>query len=75
MGSDQSLASVTFVSICPVRQLSSSSHSSFSFYCLVIAIRIRSSDEISWFWSSSPRSICTQWILPLNLLACRLWFS
>jgi hypothetical protein len=37
-------------------------------YCLAIAIRKRSSGSMKWSWSSSPRSICTQWILPVKRL-------
>ena len=37
-------------------------------HCLAIAIRRRSSGSMKWSWSSSPRSICTQLILPVNRL-------
>ena len=40
-------------------------------YCRAIATLKRSSGEIRWSWSSSPRSICTQLTLPLNALPCR----
>ena len=37
-------------------------------YCLAVAIRSRSSGSMKWSLSSMPKSICTQLILPLNLL-------
>ena len=37
-------------------------------HCLAIAIRRRSSGSMKWSWLSSPRSICTQLILPVNRL-------
>ena len=37
-------------------------------YCRAMAMRNRSSGSMKWSWSSSPRSICTQWILPVNRL-------
>jgi hypothetical protein len=38
-------------------------------YCLAMAMRRRSSGSMKWSWSSLPRSIWTQWILPLNRLS------
>ena len=38
-------------------------------YCCDIAMRRRSSGSMKWSWSSSPRSICTQLILPVNRLS------
>ena len=40
------------------------------FYCRAMAMRKRSSGSMKWSWSSSPRSICTQWILPVKRLVC-----
>ena len=37
-------------------------------YCRAMAIRRRSSGSIRWSWSSSPVSICTQLIFPVNRL-------
>ena len=37
-------------------------------YCRAMAIRRRSSGSMKWSWSSSPRSIWTQSILPVNRL-------
>ena len=37
-------------------------------HCRAIAMRSRSSGSMKWSWSSSPTSICTQWILPVNRL-------
>ena len=37
-------------------------------YCLAMAMRRRSSGSMKWSWSSSPRSIWTQLILPVNRL-------
>jgi len=37
-------------------------------YCLAMVMRIRSSGSMRWSWSSSPRSICTQLIFPVNRL-------
>ena len=38
-------------------------------YCLAMAMRSRSSGLMKWSWSSLPRSIWTQWILPVNRLS------
>ena len=37
-------------------------------YWRAMATRRRSSGSMKWSWSSSPRSICTQWILPVKRL-------
>ena len=37
-------------------------------YCLAMAMRRRSSGSMKWSWSSAPRSIWTQLILPVNRL-------
>ena len=37
-------------------------------YWRAIAMRRRSSGSMKWSWSSVPRSICTQAILPVNRL-------
>jgi hypothetical protein len=37
-------------------------------YCRAMAIRRRSSGSMKWSWSSAPRSIWTQWILPVKRL-------
>ena len=37
-------------------------------HCLAMAMRRRSSGSMKWSWSSVPRSICTQWILPVKRL-------
>ena len=37
-------------------------------YCRAMATRRRSSGSMKWSWSSSPTSICTQWILPVKRL-------
>ena len=39
-------------------------------YCRAMAMRMRSSGSMKWSWSSSPRSICTQLIFPVNRLDC-----
>jgi len=39
-----------------------------SFYCLAMAMRRRSSGAMKWSWSSSPKSIWTHLIVPVNRL-------
>lgn len=37
-------------------------------YCLAMAMQMTSFGSIRWSWLSSPRSICTRSIFPLNML-------